>query len=173
MEAEASRWRGTPYASGGRAIGGGVDCVGLVCGVWDGLMGLSKPTAVPASVFAGGSYKGVLAELSRVYRFELVRPARSGGAWGWSSSCQAGDAVLCSSWGWAGGRVAASGGGVSLSGSERYHVLLVGAGSRLWHANEPMGVERVGWQVVGPLARLALRPVAVREAIEGGLEARR
>ncbi|MBL4918289.1 NlpC/P60 family protein [Szabonella alba] len=44
--AEARRWIGTPYQHQASALGHGADCLGLVRGVWRGLLG-PEPVRVP------------------------------------------------------------------------------------------------------------------------------
>ncbi len=44
--AEARRWIGTPYLHQASALGHGTDCLGLVRGVWRGLLG-PEPAIVP------------------------------------------------------------------------------------------------------------------------------
>lgn len=45
--AAARGWLGTPYVHQGRCKGAGADCLGLVLGVWDEVLGRA-PSAVPA-----------------------------------------------------------------------------------------------------------------------------
>ena len=45
--AEARRWIGTPYCHQASTLGAGADCLGLVRGVWRGLIG-DEPEVVPA-----------------------------------------------------------------------------------------------------------------------------
>ena len=44
---EARRWIGTPYRHQASKIGAGTDCLGLIRGVWRGLLG-DEPEAMPA-----------------------------------------------------------------------------------------------------------------------------
>lgn len=44
--AEARKWLGTGYCHQGSCLGAGVDCLGLLRGVWRGLIG-TEPEAVP------------------------------------------------------------------------------------------------------------------------------
>ena len=45
--AEARRWIGTPYRHQGSMLGAGTDCLGLLRGVWRGLLG-AEPVVPPA-----------------------------------------------------------------------------------------------------------------------------
>ena len=44
---EARRWLGTPYCHQASAMGAGTDCLGLLRGIWRGLIG-AEPELVPA-----------------------------------------------------------------------------------------------------------------------------
>lgn len=44
---EARRWIGTPYVHQGAQLGAGCDCLGLICGVWRGVIG-PEPEKPPA-----------------------------------------------------------------------------------------------------------------------------
>lgn len=70
---EARRWIGTPYVHQASARGAGTDCLGLLRGVWRGLIG-AEPQAVPAYTPAWSEAEGTEHLLAAGERFLRRKP---------------------------------------------------------------------------------------------------
>ena len=74
--AEARRWLGTPYVHQASARGAGCDCLGLVRGVWRGVLG-PEPFAMPAYAPDWGEVAGEELVLGFARRCMIGIPAPS------------------------------------------------------------------------------------------------
>ncbi|MCK8483836.1 NlpC/P60 family protein [Aliiroseovarius sp. S2029] len=74
--AEARRWIGTPYVHQASCRGGGCDCLGLIRGVWRGVLG-GEPAQVPAYTADWSEAAGAerLWEAARKHLIERPVPA--------------------------------------------------------------------------------------------------
>jgi NlpC/P60 family putative phage cell wall peptidase len=68
---EARRWIGTPYVHQASCLGAGADCLGLLRGVWRGVLG-NEPEAIPAYTPDWGEAGGREILLSAALR--LLKP---------------------------------------------------------------------------------------------------
>jgi len=83
--AEARAWIGTPYQHQASLKGVGCDCLGLVRGVWRGVIGAEPERAPPyAPGWAEASGAEALAEAAARHLVAITHPsAASGGGLGW------------------------------------------------------------------------------------------
>lgn len=71
---EARRWIGTPYVHQGDVRGAGTDCLGLIRGVWRGVVG-AEPEAVPPYTMDWSEPSGEEVLLAAARRWLVPLPA--------------------------------------------------------------------------------------------------
>ena len=78
--AEARRWLGTPYVHQASCRGAGADCLGLIRGVWRGVLG-AEPAAVPpySASWAEASGQELLWQAARLWLREKPREMAAAG----------------------------------------------------------------------------------------------